>query len=387
MESQPIQVLVVDDSALMRNLVSRIIDQEPDLEVAGKAMNGRFALGKLDSLKPDAIVLDLEMPEMNGVAFLQERKKLGITIPVIVLSAVAQKGATITMDALSLGAADFIPKPSGQDPEEIRTIGKQLVEMVRSYGTRYRQENKRLPIGTKTAAQKPSESQKTLSTTKSEETPRISTITEVSRTPSRTRTRKAQPGQLELIAIGISTGGPNALRHVFSQLHPELKTPILVVQHMPAGFTTEFAKSLDRICPMDVKEAQEGDIIRPGRILIAPGDYHISVERKSLAVILHLESTPPVNGHRPSADVLFESVARVYGNRAMGIIMTGMGKDGADKLGDIYEAGGITLGQDQDSSVVYGMPRVAQEYGHVMEQVELNDMANRIYTLAQELGG
>jgi two-component system chemotaxis response regulator CheB len=153
---------------------------------------------------------------------------------------------------------------------------------------------------------------------------------------------------------------------------------------MPPGFTEEFAKSLDKLCPLEVKEAAEGDIIKPGRILIAPGDKHIEVEKRPLATVVHLSDAPPVNGHRPSADVLFASVAKEFGNRALGVIMTGMGKDGAKELGTILKAGGLTLGQDEVTSIVYGMPKVAWEMGHVMEQVPLSKMAERICTLAKD---
>jgi two-component system chemotaxis response regulator CheB len=193
-----------------------------------------------------------------------------------------------------------------------------------------------------------------------------------------------QPGPIEVIAIGISTGGPNALREVFAKIDADLPQPILVVQHMPPGFTEEFAKSLDRICPLDVKEAADGDILRTGRILIAPGDKHILVEKRALGVVARLSDAPPENGHRPSADILFGSVARVYGNRGMGVIMTGMGKDGAHELGTIYQEGGLTLGQDEASCVVYGMPKVAFELGHVGQQVGLTDMAATISRLAKQ---
>jgi len=189
---------------------------------------------------------------------------------------------------------------------------------------------------------------------------------------------------MELIAIGISTGGPNALRELFGKIDPDLSQPILVVQHMPPGFTEEFAASLDRICPLEVKEAADGDIVRQGRVLIAPGDKHLYVERMPLGVIARLSDAPAVNGHRPSADVLFGSVAEVYSNRAMGVIMTGMGRDGAKELGSIFREGGITLGQDEASSVVYGMPKVAFEMGHVGEQVALADMAATISRLAKQ---
>jgi two-component system chemotaxis response regulator CheB len=192
------------------------------------------------------------------------------------------------------------------------------------------------------------------------------------------------PGPTEIVVIGISTGGPNALREVFAKIAPDLGRPVVVVQHMPAGFTEEFAASLDRICPLEVKEAADGDLLKPGRVLIAPGDWHVVVERRSLAGIVRVNQDPAENGHRPSADVLFRSVAKEYGNKALAVIMTGMGKDGAKEIGSIYREGGITLGQDEASSVVYGMPKVAHEMGHVMEQVPLDRMAERISELAME---
>jgi two-component system chemotaxis response regulator CheB len=192
-----------------------------------------------------------------------------------------------------------------------------------------------------------------------------------------------RPGKTEIIAIGISTGGPDALRIVFSKLDTDLSVPIVVVQHMPAGFTNEFARSLDRICPLDVKEAEEGDAIQKGRILIAQGNKHLEVERKGTGGVVHLSDSPLVSGHRPSADVLFASVALQYQNNALGVIMTGMGRDGAGQLGTIYKEGGMTLGQDEKSSVVYGMPRVAYELGHVMERVSLENMAHRICEIAK----
>jgi len=192
------------------------------------------------------------------------------------------------------------------------------------------------------------------------------------------------PATTEIVVIGISTGGPNALREVFAKISPNLGRPVVVVQHMPAGFTEEFAASLDRICPLEVKEAADGDILKPGRVLIAPGDWHIVVEKRSLAGVVRVNQDATENGHRPSADVLFRSVAREYGNKALAVIMTGMGKDGAKELGSIYREGGLTLGQDEASSVVYGMPKVAYEMGHVMEQVPLDRMAERISSLAME---
>ncbi len=370
----PISVLVVDDSALMRNLISRIIDSTPGLKTADKAMNGVFALQKIPRCQPDVIVLDIEMPEMNGIEFLKERKRLGIEIPVVILSSVAKRGAQVTMEALSLGASDFITKPSGSVSSDIHMVAGELSRMLAAYGSQYQREKGKEPQ--RYSFETP---ERMFEPVRDE--PRAVPRDEARAVPIRP---VRSPGRTELVVIGISTGGPNALREVFAKISPELGRPVVVVQHMPAGFTEEFAASLDRICPLEVKEAADGDILKPGRVLIAPGDWHIVVERRPLASVVRVNQEPTENGHRPSADVLFRSVAREYGNNALAVIMTGMGKDGARELGSIYREGGLTLGQDERSSVVYGMPKVAFEMGNVMEQVSLGRMAERISTLAME---
>jgi two-component system chemotaxis response regulator CheB len=373
-----ISVLVVDDSALMRNLISHMLNDTPGLTVVDKAMNGVFALQKIPRVEPDIICLDIEMPEMNGIEFLRERKKRGIDIPVVILSSIAAKGAQVTMEALSLGASDFVQKPSGSISEDIHVVKDTLVGMLLGYGGAYRKSH-----GKKLLA--PSEYKEKEPSTKSVDLLthfKLVSAAEVTPAPPPTPLRK--PGKTEIIAIGISTGGPDALRVVFSKLDTDLKVPIVVVQHMPPGFTNEFAKSLDRICPLNVKEAEEGDQILPGRILIAQGNKHLEVEKKGInGAVAHLSDAPLVSGHRPSADVLFASVAMNYTNNALGVIMTGMGRDGAQHLGTIYREGGMTLGQDEKSAVVYGMPRVAYELGHVMEQVSLENMARRICDVAK----
>jgi two-component system chemotaxis response regulator CheB len=378
-----ISVLIVDDSALMRNLIGRMIEETLGLTIADKAMNGIFALQKIPRVNPDVICLDLEMPEMNGIEFLKERKKQGIEIPVVILSSIAAKGAEITMEALSLGASDFIQKPSGSISGDIHTVRDTLIPMLLGYGGQYRKSHGKKLLSPQEAAVQ----------LKTSPTPAVDhrttdllaailgTINPV--TPARTPVQIRKPAKTEIIAIGISTGGPDALRVVFSKLDADLKVPIVVVQHMPAGFTCEFAKSLDRICPLAVKEAEEGDAIIPGRILVAQGNKHLEVERRGASVVAHLSDAPQVSGHRPSADVLFASVALVYQNQALGVIMTGMGRDGALQLGTIFKEGGMTLGQDEASAVVYGMPRVAYELGHVQEQVPLDKMASRICSIAK----
>jgi two-component system chemotaxis response regulator CheB len=376
-----ISVLIVDDSALMRNLIGHMVGDTPGLIVADKAMNGRFALDKIPRVNPDIIILDLEMPEMNGIEFLKERKKRGITIPVVILSSIARRGAEITMEALSLGASDFIQKPSGAVSEDIHLVKDTLVGMLLGYGGAYRKS-----LGKKVLA--PSECKKDDKPAKAPpSSPDLVAHFNLSPTtaaPAKAPTPLRKPANTEIIAIGISTGGPDALRVVFAQLDADLRVPIVVVQHMPPGFTNEFARSLDRICPLDVKEAEDGDAIQPGRILIAQGNRHLEVEKKGMhPPVARLSDTPLVSGHRPSADVLFASVAMSYQNHALGVIMTGMGRDGAQHLGTIYKEGGMTLGQDEASAVVYGMPRVAYELGHVMEQVSLQNMARRICDVAK----
>jgi len=372
-----IGVLIVDDSALMRNLIGHMIEDTPGLVVAEKAMNGHFALTKIPRCNPDVIVLDLEMPEMNGIEFLKERKKQGIDIPVVILSSIAAKGAEITMEALSLGASDFIQKPSGSISEDIHVVKDTVVTKLLGYGGAYRKQKGRKVLA-------PSEYvAKTPADKKSDIAIHFKLAAAEPVAPAAPPVPTRKPGNTEIIAIGISTGGPDALRVVFADLDKDLKVPIVVVQHMPAGFTMEFAKSLDRICPLAVKEAEDGDVIMPGRILIAQGNKHLEVEKKGTGAVARLSDTPLVSGHRPSADVLFASVAMAFQNHALGVIMTGMGRDGAQHLGTIYKEGGMTLGQDEASAVVYGMPRVAYEYGHVMEQVSLNNMAKRICEVAK----
>jgi len=362
--------MIVDDSALMRSLIKRIVSSHPDLEVAGIAMNGRFAQQKLPTLKPDVMVLDLEMPEMNGIDFLKWREKEELDIPVIILSAIATQGAKVTMDALSLGASDFITKPTGSGPDELQKIGTELNNKLLAYGRDYKKRQNFYDRDGNKEIQRSSFLQR-MEARKPAPPPPPPPVSEKIE-PLRS------PGKAEVVAIGISTGGPNALRKVFPLLSPNLPVPILVVQHMPAGFTKEFANSLNKICPLEVKEAEEGDLLKPGRILIAPGDKHLTVEKRKLATIAHLEDREAVNGHRPSVGVLFDSIAENYENNALAIIMTGMGKDGSREIGKILKEGSRTIAQDESSCIVYGMPRVAVELGYAQKIIHLDEMAETI---------
>ncbi len=364
-----ISVLIVDDSALMRNLVTKIMEPHEDIRVMGTAMNGLFALQKMEKEQPDVIILDLEMPKMNGIEFLKERRKRQIHTPVIILSSLAEKGARITMEALALGASDFIQKPSGSVSLDLHSVADHLVNLVRVYGGKAHE----VAVAGTAGAAAPGSAAGTAAAPGTAAGPSTAAPAAAGPPPPIVPTEK--PGPTKLIAFGVSTGGPNALRKVFAEFPASIEAPVIVVQHMPAGFTEEFAKSLDKICSLAVRQAADGDLAEAGSILIAPGDRHLSVERRHQGAMIRLSDDPPRNGHRPSVDVLFQSVAKEYGANALAVIMTGMGRDGAEGMAAIRRRGGRTLGQDEKTSIVYGMPRCAYELGAVEQKVPLAKIA------------
>ena len=387
-----LNVQICDDSALMRNLVSRIINDIPGMQVVGKAMNGKMLLDEIPFIKPDVVLLDIEMPVMTGVEFLEERKKLKWDIPVVILSSVATKGAPVTVKCLELGAMDFITKPGGSVTTEVVDVKELIVEKIASYGGAYaRRKGKRIPSADFFLRSiKMREAEKFVAKQKGTGEVQVPLEPLLSgwKKPVKKEPVVIKPlregGKIEVIAIGISTGGPNALRDVFKLIDPHLRQPVLVVQHMPAGFTAEFARSLNRICPLEVCEAQDEMPVLGGHVYIAPGNYHIIVEDHFSGKVIRTTQSEQRNGHRPSADVLFESIASVYKNNALGVIMTGMGRDGAAQLAEMRRQGAWTLGQDEASSIVYGMPRVGWELGGVQKQVSLMQMADEISRLARE---
>ena len=392
-----ISVLICDDSALMRNLIGRIIADYEGMEVVAKAENGQDLLNKIPVYKPDVILLDIEMPVMTGVQFLEKRRELKIDIPVIILSSIATEGASVTMRCLELGASDFITKPGGSSVTlKISDVSGEIIEYVSSYGGSYAAlHGKRVPdpdffshqIKLKAAAQfvaqKKGEDPAKLSSITKTEYPVMSTWSAPKSKEPALITPEREGGRIEIIAIGISTGGPNALREMLAKIDPDLKQPGLIVQHMPAGFTAEFAESLNNICPLTVTEAKDGEPVLSGHVYIAPGNFHMTVERRSIGSVIRLNQDDLRNGHRPSADVLFESIAAQYQNKALGVIMTGMGRDGAAQLTQMRKKGAWTLGQDSASCIVYGMPKVAWEMGGVQKQVPLNLLADEINKLAK----
>jgi two-component system chemotaxis response regulator CheB len=338
--AKPVRVLVVDDSALMRKLIPRILERDDSIEVVGTAMDGNFALKKIEDLSPQVVTLDLEMPGLNGIDTLKEIMRRWRR-PVIVVSSHSTAGASITLKALALGAFDFVAKPHDVFacmPEIADELIKKIHAAAQSAGVQTRF----LPEETHASAPLP---------------------------------RKQRPvAPTHIVAIGVSTGGPNALEYLFRQLPLEFSGSILVVQHMPDGFTNLFAKRLDDCCPIRVKEAQSGDLLVAGRALICPGNRHMKVKKLPLGNVAVLADDVPVNGHRPSADVLFHSVAVEFGAQAMAVLMTGMGEDGAHGLGQIRAAGGFTVAQSRETCVVYGMPRAAIERGYAMRVADLQDL-------------
>ncbi len=340
--SQPIRVLVVDDSALMRKLIPRLLERDGSIQVVGTAMDGSFALAKIEELKPDVITLDLEMPRMDGTETLREIMRKH-RIPVIVVSAHTTAGASATFKALAMGALDFVAKPAHAASEHMDEIAAELIAKIKI-----------------AAHNEPGA------------VPAMPYVPQAAKQP-RPRTAPTR-----IVAIGISTGGPNTLQYVLSQLPADFPGAILVVQHMPEGFTEMFARRLNDTCAIEVKEARSGDLLVAGRALICPGNRHLRVRRMPLGPVAVLSDEDRVKGHRPSVDVLFRSVAQELGGSAIAVLMTGMGDDGADAMGSVKEAGGLTIAQSAESCVVFGMPKAAIERGHAARVLSLDALTNTL---------
>lgn len=317
----PVRVLVVDDSVVVRKLLCEALASGPGVEVAGTASSGAIALAKIPQLNPDVITLDIEMPGLNGIETLTEIRKLYPKLPVIMFSTLSERGAAITLEALSLGASDYVTKPTNSEnlASAMAQVRRELLAKIHSLAGRP-------PRG---------------------EAPSLAAVA-----------RKRRPGanRIEILAIGSSTGGPNALAEVIPRLPPDFPTPIVIVQHMPPLFTRLLADRLGSRSRLLVGEAEPGCRLEPGRVWIARGDYHMTVRRKGLQAELELNQDPPENSCRPAVDVLFRSVAQVYGPNVLAVVMTGMGSDGARGAAHIREAGGEIYVQDEASSVVWGMP-------------------------------
>lgn len=336
-----IKVLVVDDSALIREVLTRMLSRDGDIDVVGTATDPIDAREKIKALNPDVVTLDIEMPNMNGLQFLDRLMRLRPT-PVVMVSTLTKKGASETLLALELGAVDFVAKPSAEFEGGIEAFGANLRDKIRAAA---KSDVRGRAVGRA-------------------EAPKLAV-----------KTAAAPAGAL--IAIGASTGGVEAIRAVLSQM-PVDCPPIVIAQHMPPGFTNRFAARLDEICDLTVLEAEDRMPLLPGHAYVAKGDYHLRVEKSSGQLKARLAHDELASGHRPSVDVLFESVAKTVGAMAVGAILTGMGRDGARGLKMMRDAGAYTVGQSQASALVYGMPRVAFEEGAVVEQAPIEAIAGRL---------
>jgi two-component system, chemotaxis family, protein-glutamate methylesterase/glutaminase len=339
--SEKIRVLVVDDSALMRKLIPQVLQDDPTITVVGTAMDGAIGLKKIEELRPHVVTLDLDMPRMDGIEMLRQIMRKH-HVPVIVVSAQTTASASLTLKALALGAFDFVTKPQDAATGRIEQIAAELAIKIK--------------VAASSGAPK-----------------MIITVPTAKRKQPRT-TMPRRPARI--VAIGVSTGGPNALQYLFSQLPEDFQGCLLVVQHMPEGFTDMFARRLDESSAIEVKEAQSGDLLIAGRALICPGNRHMKVRRMDHGDIAILVDQPRVNGHRPSVDVLFNSVAQEFGSNAVAVLMTGMGDDGAAGLGAVKAAGGMTIAQSPDTCVVDSMPRSAIQRGFASRVVSLPNLAN-----------
>ena len=346
--SKPVRVLVVDDSALMRKLIPQLLERDGSIQVVGTAVDGAFGLQKIAELKPDVVTLDVEMPRMDGLEMLRELTRKH-RIPVIVVSAHTTQGASMTFKALNLGAFDFVAKPKEAASARMEEIADDLIRKIKVAAQAG-------VVGR--AFQLPFEF--------------------AAAPPRKQKVQETRPPN-KVVAIGISTGGPNALHYVLSQLPADFPAGILVVQHMPEGFTEMLARRLDDCCAISVKEACSGDVLRAGTALVCPGNRHMRLIRKTDGSYgVALSGEPPVNGHRPSVTVMFLSVAQEAGRNSVAVLMTGMGEDGAEALGAVKAVGGLTIAQDADSCVVFGMPRAAIEKGNAMRVVPLDALANTL---------
>lgn len=340
-----IKVIIIDDSLLIRQLFPELLKDVSDIEVITTATDPFDAREKIKKYNPDVITLDIEMPKMDGITFLEKVMSLR-PMPVLMVSSLTQKGADATIRALELGAVDYISKPTGkQDADNLSLLKNELIEKIRAAAKAH-----------------------------------VKPLAKKASTTTQNRIIEIAPGTInksKILAIGSSTGGVEALREVLSRF-PANCPPTLIVQHMPEKFTASFAKRLDSLCEMNVHEATDGQKILPGNVYIAPGSKHLRIEKSSSGFVCSLNSGPNVSGHRPSVDVLFKSVAENIKENAVGAILTGMGRDGAEGMLAMKKAGSYNIGQDKATCVVYGMPKEAFELGAVDIQLPLVKVAEEL---------
>lgn len=362
-----IKVLIIDDSPLVRNMLSEILNSDPGIDVVGTAANPNIARDKIKSLKPDVLTLDIEMPEMDGVTFLRNLMRLR-PMPVVMVSTLTEQGADITFEAMELGAIDFITKPKTDFANTIEQYAEELIRKVK------------IASIARVQTFDPSRSEKLSLDNLTHVDPANSADAILDKTGSRKPFKTTD----KLIAIGASTGGTEAIKQVLVDF-PADAPGTVIAQHIPAAFSGPFAKRLDRLCAITVKEATDGEQILRGHAYVAPGSHHLMVERDGAHFVCRLHDGPPVNRHKPSVDVLFRSVAQNIGANAMGMILTGMGNDGAQGLKEMQEAGAPTIAQNEKTSVVWGMPGEAVKLGAADQVLPLNKITNKTIKIFSEM--
>ncbi len=348
-----IKILVVDDSVVVRRMVSDALSADPQLEVVGAAANGRIALARVPQVNPDIVILDVEMPEMDGLETLRRLRQTHLFLPVIMFSTLTRRGAAATLDALSLGANDYVTKPAnvGSAQQAIEQIRAELIPKIKMFCSK-------------------AAGFEFTSVTRSARPPAPSSKTMVA--PTR------HAGRVEVVAIGVSTGGPNALGELVPEFPTDFSVPVVIVQHMPPVFTKLLAERLEAKAHIKVEEGAPGQAVQAGHAFIAPGNYHMIVQRDEQSVRIQTHQGPPENSCRPAVDVLFRSVAETYGPGALGVVMTGMGQDGLRGSERIREAGGQVFVQDETTSVVWGMPGYVANAGLADKVLPLQQLGSEI---------
>lgn len=348
-----IRVLTIDDSALMRQVLATLLAKDPEIEVVGSAPDPYIARDKIKALNPDVLTLDVEMPKMDGLTFLEKLMR-GHPMPVVMVSSLTEAGCETTLRALELGAVDFITKPKIDLREGMEEVAQDLIGKIKAAAVANVKRSELRVSGSGFNSK--------LETRNLKPSPTSSAMLKTTDT---------------IIAIGASTGGTEAVKEILVQLPPNIP-PILITQHMPERFTRTWANRMNSLCRIVVKEAQDGDSVLPGHALVAPGGYHMELVRSGARYSVHINQNPPVNRHRPSVDVLFSSVAKYAGANAVGVILTGMGNDGAKELLTMKQAGALTIAQDETSCVVFGMPKEAIKLGGADRILPLTDIASAI---------
>ena len=361
MAAAPLKVLIVDDTVTYRSILSRVVEAIPGVEVIGTAVNGKIALTKLCQNPADLVLLDIEMPEMDGLEVLKVIRKQYSKTDVVMISGMSRSSANITIHALEAGAIDFIPKPEGQNLQDSEQILKQKLLPIIKLWMGKKERNR----GAGPVLSKPSPASQTA--------PSLELLPQPKIFP-----------KLNIVAIGVSTGGPVALQEVIPKLPADLGVPVLIVQHMPPLFTSSLAESLAKKSRLPVKEAEDGETVKPNMVYIAPGGRHMLVRQSGNDIRIVLNDQPPENSCRPAVDVLFRSVASVYQSNMLAVIMTGMGSDGLQGVKTMKRSGiCFCLSQSEESCVIYGMPRAVDEAGLSDERAELSNIAERIMSLVK----